>query len=94
MKGLQLKKMVQMGMVNQVNRAEYYDETSLLKPYYRKLLAAQDNDSDSTDTLKKNKVLRKEARKEARQDKEALRDEDPFLYYFGVVDRDKVKEFQ
>jgi len=55
------------------------------------LLGARDCDSDSSATRRHKKQLRRQARREARQSRERLKDEDPFLYYFGKADPDKVK---
>jgi len=37
--------------------------------------------------------MRKEARKEIRANRQVLKEHDPFLYYFGKIDKDKVKEY-
>lgn len=55
------------------------------------MLAARDCDSDSSGTRRDKKQRRAQARREARQSRERLKDEDPFLYYFGKADPDKVK---
>ena len=65
-----------------------------IKPAYKKLLAAQENSSDSSITRKQKKKKRKEARKEIRANRHGVREYDPFLYYFGKVDKDKVQEYQ
>lgn len=65
-----------------------------LKPAYKMLMAAQDLSSDSSTTRRHNKKMRKEARRIARMNKDFLKEEDPFLYYFGKVDKDKVVEYR
>ena len=70
------------------------DSMGPAKPAYRALLEAQANDSDSSGTLRRKKKLRKEARRYVRLHRDQLKEEDPFLYYFGRVDRDKLDEYR
>ena len=72
------------GGLGQSNQFEL--ESALIKPAYKMLMAAQDNDSDSSGTRRRNKKIRKQARKMARDNRELIKEEDPFLYYFGKVD--------
>ena len=65
-------------------------QSPLLKPAYRIMLSAQDRDSDSSGTRLRNKCLRKKARKEVRKGRSMMKEEDPFLYYFGKIDKDKI----